>query len=1311
MTGNRLGALPRHCAAAIIACFVFCTALSGAEIELPLERTAYFVGELVPLAIDGGDSHRLEAVSADGKTLLYEGPAKLLMVDTNRLAPATYRLHLDGADSQKDFIVVSTIKRSAGSMQDESTPPGPTFPDKPTLAQRAALIEENYKALAKTLKDSGLTAVFLPAQSDLKQTEWLDGAARAAVLVLANPDTRPTSFFPVGSDPAERDSMSQRIILGAQANGRYPNFGGYFFGWDTTGYAIGNRRGLLTYWGWGDKTAALRKYLARIDQQSQDEFRRRTGMEPVSEAEYIAYLLSIKRPEFATAIDLPTRHWLDEISQYSNPMSEPDRIAFEKRLDAWSAYLMGMYGEAYGVLAKNLREVDPQLKNSASVQVDHAPVRYGQYFPSAYAPLDFQYQSTWNDQVGGPDYSYQWLFTAGLLDMQRGAKPTWLSNAFGAVHDRADVPGKFTRVAAHGLSWGVSGIGFACEGFSTLLGSMNKESTWPEIQGKAGQADVAGGREFLDRFACLAVEGTGDHGVGILFSKSQYQRQHIAMGFGASPYQAFVLLTRLGYTPRFVTEEELVATGGKLKLQALLAIGQTFPLPAPVMEAIGSFAKQGGLVLVDGNSTVELPAQVKLDYAFSFSRPGKPHNWATPNMPAGDNDALMMARWHDEIAPLLAKALGNRGRGLLGSELGSRSKISLMQIDGGTDAKYVVAVNDSHQSTQADWHQVREKLVSTPGGVEGAKDDRAKSWFYDCTDERALGQRGDVACDLSNTTARVFAILRREPARIDLRASQKIAAGSALNLNVRLVDAKDQPLQAVVPFYLTVTRPDGKPLLEVYRSTDRTGRFGLELPMAVNLPAGKWSVSVRCQLNGMTATLPVSVEKPAQNAQPPIATAYTNAVLARQAGAAEQALVKGAKFVLPIFDSPSADKLLPVAEKIKQVLAARGVEVEIRKQPEIGSYWLAYDLTEPQAAENARVERGELIGRIKRETANQNDWFSALSGWRFSKPLILLDLANVPAANPMAESLAKEGILWPTVTAAFPGAGRAVVEAAPWAFSPRATTIVIHSQDIEGLLHGAESLAKLPADPLTARMEGVKQELWRQYYVGGKPAAADRPNLTAEGLTAEGLTASSAPQPFAIHFPDKRPITADQVAAKARPAQAAVAVPGKLEPKQFVIFLRDGDKYIESATAEMLVPDLRFSDAIQLTIDAPKAGKYRLLVNGVFRYNDRKPCWQAQWEDLIELREKLVPKQRRAMSIDVRLDGKQAAKLASGRVETKEVALELASPSAGLKPKAAMEEVVTQLAGEVELPAGQHKLLLIHHNIVDGKIEHIEIAE
>src|SRR5206468_1253892 len=108
-----------------------------------------------------------------------------------------------------------------------------------------------------------------------------------------------------------------------------------------------------------------------------------------------------------------------------------------------------------------------------------------------------------------------------------------------------------------------------------------------------------------------------------------------------------------------------------------------------------------------------------------------------------------------------------------------------------------------------------------------------------------------------------------------------------------------------------------------------------------------------------------------------------------------------------------------------------------------------------------------------------NDWSSAMSGYRFGGSLILLDLAT-PAPAPttppppaqksehqMVGALDADGLLWPQVSESFPGAGRAVVQAIPWAFGARTTTLVIQAADVPGLLGGAESLAHLPEDRIT----------------------------------------------------------------------------------------------------------------------------------------------------------------------------------------------------------------------------------------------------
>lgn len=1269
---------------------------AGAEdaayrVVLPMERMAYFIGETVPLAVVGeAGAVTVEAVNDDGRVLLYRGHPGALWLDTSGLAPGDYRIEVNGAEALPRLTLTSPIRRSPASLQDEYAPAAP-------WNLKGEAIDQHYEAAVRTLRESGLTASITMGASDMGRAPYLDTMTRAGALLLVNPETRPMSFNPPSNLPSEIRDMSRRMILTAQANGRYPNFGGFCIGWDTTGYAVGGRRGLMIYWGWGDQTPALRHYIERMDDYKMDVFRKRTGLEPVSEPEYLSYLLSIGRPDFAPAIDLPTRVWINDIARHTKAMSEAERIAFEKRLDAWSAYLMGLYREVYAEITGNLRTFDPSLRHTSSVQIDHAPIRHGQYMPSAYEPLDFQYQSTWNDQIGGPDYAWQWLLTAAVLDLHRGTKQTWLSNAIADAHHRAAYPGKFTRVAAHGLAYGVSGIGFSHEGFSNILGGMNKGTLWENIREGAGGEDVRTGRDFLDRFAALAIEGRGDHGVGILVSRSQTQREHARVGYGVHPYQALVTLTRLGCTPRLLTEEDL-AEGRMGGIAALLVVGQTFPMPAAVMQALDKAAGKGLRILVDGSTTLDLPGAERLDWSQPASMTGRPHNWGSPNMVEGDNDVFMAARWHAELAPVLHKALGDVGRGLLRSGRGADACVSLMQIDAGADATYVVAVNDSHVKSQADWHQVRETLVPVD-----ATDVRE---VYDCTDERRIGPLAAVECDLSETTARVYAMLKRPVGKIALQARQQLQAGEALTVVARFQDAAGRPLLAVVPFELTLFRPDGASAGAYHRATDRDGAFAMEVPLPAYATEGEWKVSLRSRLDGRTATVPVTLRAvPAR----PMAVALAEPVVVRHRAGIETALVRGSEWVLPVFASPLQAEMLAAAQKVRETLARRGVTVEIREVSEMGTYWLAYDPTEEQQQENARIDTGDRIGKVKRTTINGNDWYSGLMGYHFGKPLLLLDLFGVQDAkgkpavvNPLAQDLAAKGMLWPRVDADYPGAGRAVVQAVDWAFAPERTTIIVQAADAAGLVAGAESLGALPPDRLAATVRAVRQRLWTEQRIGGAPATP-----STRGLSARGLVEAQASKPFAIRFFDQRPPAA--VDAPPAPPRGFTrhfkTAPALFAAKDGILHVRDdkGD-FVETTTAAFLIPDLRFSEAILFPVEVAAAGKVRVVYDGQYRTSEKQPMWQAQWEDVINLRQKLMGDARQPMSIEVRLNGQPIGALVPVKTEAREVQLELASASAALKPRTQTEEIVARLEGEIELPAGRHELLLVHRNMVDGKL-------
>ena len=79
------------------------------------------------------------------------------------------------------------------------------------------------------------------------------------------------------------------------------------------------------------------------------------------------------------------------------------------------------------------------------------------------------------------------------------------------------------------------------------------------------------------------------------------------------------------------------------------------------------------------------------------------------------------------------------------------------------------------------------------------------------------------------------------------------------------------------------------------------------------------------------------------------------------------------------------------------------------------------------------------------------------------------------------------------------------------------------------------------------------------------------------------------------------------------------------------------------------------------------------------------------------------------MAFEVRLDGKPVGRLLPAGTAEREVQAMTPGIFSGEKPKTRKEEVVTRLAGEIDLPAGRHELLLVHRNVVDGKVERIAI--
>ena len=293
--------------------------------------------------------------------------------------------------------------------------------------------------------------------------------------------------------------------------------------------------------------------------------------------------------------------------------------------------------------------------------------------------------------------------------------------------------------------------------------------------------------------------------------------------------------------------------------------------------------------------------------ALPYARLGAPHNWQVMNT-SGETSDEFQERRTQELMPKFYAALGDALRTPLMSAKGVEAKASTFAMDGGRDATYVIAVDDYRYKTHADWVQFTE-LLQPNSAVTGA--------LYDLTVERSLGPVAAVPCTFTDLTARVYGLLARPVAAIDLAATQKVKGGDTLRLHVRFLDAAHQPLQAAIPFALTLLEPDGKPALNLYRSTDEAGVFGWSWTVPANAPAGRWKLLARSQLDGRTVSLPVEIAAGGKLAAAPIA----EPVIVRGRDQIEALLASKPSFVLPLFDGPALADRRAAAEQVKAVLA------------------------------------------------------------------------------------------------------------------------------------------------------------------------------------------------------------------------------------------------------------------------------------------------------------------------------------------------------------------------------------------------------
>jgi hypothetical protein len=176
--------------------------------------------------------------------------------------------------------------------------------------------------------------------------------------------------------------------------------------------------------------------------------------------------------------------------------------------------------------------------------------------------------------------------------------------------------------------------------------------------------------------------------------------------------------------------------------------------------------------------------------------------------------------------------------------------IRLRHYHGGRDATYVVVwrtgIFASQPPTLVAPRPGATAKVRYPSFVAGT------TIIYDATAETMQGKARPFVCDLTKRARRVYALL---PYQIESVRAQATVEEGNVNLKVSFLDAREEVIQAAMPFEQRFIPPNGKELRREFRSTARDGVYDRTPKYNWRIAPGKWQMVVRSLLANSKSTV------------------------------------------------------------------------------------------------------------------------------------------------------------------------------------------------------------------------------------------------------------------------------------------------------------------------------------------------------------------------------------------------------------------------------------------------------------------------
>jgi len=488
-------------------------------------------------------------------------------------------------------------------------------------------------------------------------------------------------------------------------------------------------------------------------------------------------------------------------------------------------------------------------------------------------------------------------------------------------------------------------------------------------------------------------------------------------------------------------------------------------LDAPVVAGLEKFAAGGGLVLLTGDCTLKIKGSVNLGVTPSYpdaakiaalAKAGKTKEVAElTKMRQALAGAQTLA---DAIEPHLVKA------GVRPVFITDQPGVCATRQSAG-DIEYAFAINATHDphgdamlGMKAVTAEIRFDFDGRPvydaviGGL--AKDFRLDVLPKDHWKvSRALLRFGPGQMRIFARTARPIGGIKTGTPLVR-RDFTQTESPLRLEVSATLLDDKGGMLTGSAPLRIEVIEPSGKLRYDLYRATDG-GVLRLNLPLAVNDPAGKWQVRVTEMLNNTSDTASFGVAA--------ITTCASAAGATRRAVHVAQERDNVYRFFRVhnkvTIVKGGADHHQAAAERLVRILKPWNVTASIVSAAEAGK---PRTLTAEEAETwigLTHTNKGQL------KAGDKND--PLFVGFAVQGPVILL---GTPEDNPLIKFLDTQRFLpYVVKKGEYPGPGRGYIAWQRDGIGVMQESITLIAHDAAGMEEAVGSLYEMAAgiEPLT----------------------------------------------------------------------------------------------------------------------------------------------------------------------------------------------------------------------------------------------------